>query len=348
MLVPDDPNELDGSENSQRVTLRWSVFDALSPEKKNILLSEETPKKILAISQQTGLSRLGAAQISIIVRLLAFGRIHGEEVRSRLATLLKNEGKDPNMASAVADIIDREIMTLTHAPEPSDEESPEEQKHSQAPTTPLPLLKALANHPKLGEQIITEGRIRVRSEAEPVRGTLRNWIRSYRDAVGIGNYDPLVRGRFIFNHDNTRRLSSLEQEKLALLFKSLEEETLLDIDPSRPAIIFPSPKPKKTSAPQPAAGLAPAFRPGTFPPPVAPLPSRPVSVPGARQTPPAQPPVAPQAPVLRIGGARQHGADAIRTEQAARYGDGAPLPTADTDEPSIRFSTDHILPSERQ
>lgn len=356
ILVPDDLRYLDTTEPSTQVLGRWSIFDGLSPEKKNILTHPETPKKIFALEKLYGLDRQECAKISQIIRWLVFGQLQKEESVARLQSILAATGKDPAIAQEISDYLKDEVFTLIRLPGDTYNGSLSEGELDdslKAGSLKLPLLKALADYPKLGEQVITEGRIRVKSEPEPVRGTLRHWIRSYRDAVGIGNYDPLVRGRFIFNHDNTRRLSGLEQEKLAMLFKSLEEETLLDIDPTRPAILFPAPKPKPKpapAAPRPGQpGSAPAFRPVTFPP---------IQQAAAKPTPPLAPaapqaPIAPQpsqiqqeTPSLRIGFARHNSANALRDEQAARFGHGIPLPTADMDEPSIRFSTDHILPSE--
>ncbi|NTW14745.1 MAG: hypothetical protein HGA38_00040 [Candidatus Moranbacteria bacterium] len=103
----------------------------------------------------------------------------------------------------------------------------------------LPLLSAIGKYPKLGEQAITEERIRVKNQSEPVRASLANWIRVYRDELGIGYHEPMLRGKFIFDSENGKRLSAEERERLNLILRSMEENVPLEIDSSVPAIVFP-------------------------------------------------------------------------------------------------------------
>jgi hypothetical protein len=103
----------------------------------------------------------------------------------------------------------------------------------------IPLLSALGKYPKLGEQLVTRERIRVKSQPEPVRPSLSNWIRVYRDELGVGYHDPMLRGKFIFNSDNCKKLSSEERERLNLVLRSIEENVAVDIDPAKTEIVFP-------------------------------------------------------------------------------------------------------------
>ncbi len=109
-----------------------------------------------------------------------------------------------------------------------------------AQTVSLPILDALSKYQRLSEQTVTEDRIVVKGESSPVRGSLRNWLRHYRDAVGIRKHSTMERGQFLFQGDNTKRLSAMERERVSFLLKSLDENTPVSIDTDRQEIIFPA------------------------------------------------------------------------------------------------------------
>lgn len=104
-----------------------------------------------------------------------------------------------------------------------------------------PLLKALAEYPQLGQQTITSGRIKLKGQPEPQRGSLNNWIRAYRDELGVGFHDEVQRGHFLFQSVNGRQLSPEDRERINLILKSIEENIPLDIDSVRQIILFPPP-----------------------------------------------------------------------------------------------------------
>lgn len=118
----------------------------------------------------------------------------------------------------------------------------------------LALVPALGKYPRLGEQQITKERIRVKNQPEPARPSLANWIRVYRDELGVGYHEPMVRGKFLFDSENGRHLTSEDRERLNLVLRSIEENVLLEIDTDKPEIVFPefAPTPKKpVPVPQP-------------------------------------------------------------------------------------------------
>ncbi len=118
----------------------------------------------------------------------------------------------------------------------------------------LVLLSALGKYPRIGEQQIATERIHVRQQPEPVRASLSNWLRVYRDELGVGYHDPMARGKFIFDSENGKKLTSEERERLNLVLRSIEENVPVDIDPEKAEIVFPEfhVSPKAPSAPRPA------------------------------------------------------------------------------------------------
>jgi hypothetical protein len=103
----------------------------------------------------------------------------------------------------------------------------------------LPLLQALSKYEKLGQQVITSEKIKLKTQIEPVRPSLFNWLKYYRDELGIGQHNNVERGEFLFRSENGRKLSGEERERISLVLKSVEEHLPIAIDTERQEIIFP-------------------------------------------------------------------------------------------------------------
>ncbi len=189
----------------------------------------------------------------------------------------------------------------------------------------LPLLKALADYPRVGEQMVTSDKIRLKGQPDPQRPTLANWIRCYRDELGVGMHDQVTRGRFLFQSENGKRLSTQDRDRINLIIKSLEEEFPLDVDTDRMQILFAASAAPAVQAPATAAASK-----LTFPSAPQAAPERPVRP----YTPPAQPASAAPAPVT-VGAGK--GSFLGATFGAAKNVAG------DT----LHFSTGHVLPGEK-
>ncbi len=120
------------------------------------------------------------------------------------------------------------------------EEAISQEKEIAASQEKLPLLAALGKYRGLSEQVITQEKIRIKGQPEPVRPTLVNWLRAYRDELGIGYHDPVLRAKFLFNSQNVKKLSSDERERLNLILRSVEDNVPVDIDTRKMEIVFPS------------------------------------------------------------------------------------------------------------
>lgn len=123
----------------------------------------------------------------------------------------------------------------------------------------LPLLDALSKYQRLSEQTVTEDRIAVKGESAPVRGSIRNWLRHYRDAVGIRKHSTMERGQFLFQGENTRRLSAPERERVSFLLKALDENTPVPLDVERQEVIFPVFEDRGSAATSAASSVVPAL-----------------------------------------------------------------------------------------
>lgn len=110
-------------------------------------------------------------------------------------------------------------------------------------TISLPLLQALSKYQQLGQQVITSEKIKLKTQIEPVRPSLVNWLKYYRDELGIGQHSSVERGEFLFRSENGKKLSPEERERISLILKSVEEYLPIAIDAERQEIIFPARNP---------------------------------------------------------------------------------------------------------
>ena len=159
------------------------------------------------------------------------------EIYKKLDELEKSGVKEVNMKTFASD-----YFSAPGAPH-SRNAFPTAGGHSQASsrdTISLPLLQALPKYENLGNQLITGGRIKVKSQAEPVRPSLFYWLKYYRDELGIGQHSSVERGDFLFRSENGKKLSGEERERISLILKSVEENLPLSIDPKNQEIIFPA------------------------------------------------------------------------------------------------------------
>ncbi len=317
MLIP----EGDGSIASQ---LRiWDKFDQLSLEKQEVITSVVMANKIFELQKKFGFSNDAIGLISLMIRNIFFGELTLDQCREKLVTVLNQDGNDSNQAAIVADFIQREILNIT---------LPKQQiasEKNQNPPVKKSLLKALSEYPRLGDQLITNEKIKIKSQAEPVRPSLTNWIHYYREELGIGFHDQVTRGHFLFQSENGKRLSAEERERINLILKSIEEEFPIDIDADRQTIVFPV---KQTGAP--TAPFGGAAQPATNPlfPRQSPVPARPVK--------PFQPTVPQDLPT----------AEPVPTPSAASkpsFFDRQFRPAKNVAGDTLHFSTGHVLPGEK-
>lgn len=107
----------------------------------------------------------------------------------------------------------------------------------------LSLLQALGKYQNLGNQQITGSKIAIKGQNDPVRPTIFNWLKAYRDELGVGRHDAVVRGNFLFHSINGKGLSAEERERLGMILKSLDENVPVSVDPGKQEIVFQEVRP---------------------------------------------------------------------------------------------------------
>ena len=102
----------------------------------------------------------------------------------------------------------------------------------------ITIAEALKNYPNLGEKSITVNNLKLKYFSNSVRPSIKNWITDFHDNMGAGKHGTVDRGNYLFHSENGKRLTPMERQKLSLLLKSLDEQTLLSIDEESQTIVF--------------------------------------------------------------------------------------------------------------
>lgn len=217
---------------------RWEKLRKLPPEKHDIVISRELPQRLLTLKERLQLGDEAIGCISLVIRKIFFGELDFAGAEAKVGSMFTASGVgDPNHAKAIVEFIQHEILTI----KPVKEIVPEEVLPSEllAKTVQLPLLKAMGEYRHLSEQMLTNEKIRLKGSTELVRPSLGNWLKSYREELGIGFHEPVQRGNFLFQSPNGKHLSNEERARMNLVLKSIEEDFPLEIDPERQTVIFP-------------------------------------------------------------------------------------------------------------
>lgn len=102
----------------------------------------------------------------------------------------------------------------------------------------IPVSQAISTYPKVGEQLITSGMIKLKIFPQPVRPSIKNWIEDYRSMMGAERHGMMERGNYLFHSENAKRITFEERKKLAEILRSLDEGIALKIDSSNQQVIF--------------------------------------------------------------------------------------------------------------
>jgi hypothetical protein len=211
----------------------WEKYDSLPPEIQDIITAREIPEAIYNYGQKWGLPDGETAYISVAVRKFYFHEWSLQECGNNIYSHFSANKSDQQNVQGMIESFQKEILAVR----PADKN--EKPNIIDSLMERLALLSAIGKYPRLGEQQITKERIKLRNQSEPARPSLANWIRVYRDELGVGHHDPMIRGKFLFDSENGKRLSSEERERINIILRSIEENAPLDIDTEKTEIVFP-------------------------------------------------------------------------------------------------------------
>ncbi|MBP6889253.1 MAG: hypothetical protein KBC19_01490 [Candidatus Moranbacteria bacterium] len=221
----------------------WIAFRELPIFSRNLLTSSELPIALQALSERFHLDQSTTAFVSVMTRKIIFQEWNEEQSRAELTAWCQEfDSKNISRLEEIFTAVKNDILTITPK-----EEAEEEKKHLIARMT---LLEALAQYPQLGQQTITETRIKLKASVELVRGSLINWLKCYREELGVGYHDAMLRGQFLFRSQNGIKLTDEEHGRIEILLRSLEDRETVEIDTEHQVLIFPPYIGPKNSQPE--------------------------------------------------------------------------------------------------
>jgi len=213
------------NETEDQTDERWAEFDALAEDVKEKLLSLEVAEIIFNIAESFKLSPQKAAFISRAVR----GSYSGKNPKEQWAQyFVSNIGVDASVAENIAQRVSKEVLGATL----------ESIMVNSGSRKSISISDAITQFPDVAEQVISSMPLKLRISPNPVKPSVKNWIADYREQMGMGKHGTFDRGNFLFHGENSKRLTSVERQKLSAILKSLDDETPLSINPDKQEIIF--------------------------------------------------------------------------------------------------------------
>lgn len=204
----------------------WDKFDLLSENNQEKVSSKKTASMVYEIKNRFKLDPSEKIiPVSRAIRSYYFGELSLEDMPFALA-------KEMNIDLTKAKEITQSVFTKI-----INDDSQE--KAYQANLENLLIPEALRQYPDLGEQLITENRIRVKNFPEPARPSLKNWLADYVMLTGREDRNAVKRSSYLFQSENGKNLSSSDRHKLAFILKSLDENTPITINKNTKQVIFP-------------------------------------------------------------------------------------------------------------
>lgn len=94
----------------------------------------------------------------------------------------------------------------------------------------VPLRELLEQYPKLRQQEITRVPIKIKGFSEPVKPTIGNWLRDYKEILGAGRHDNVQRAEYLYRSDNGKSLNDNERLLLTALFRAYDTNTPVPFD----------------------------------------------------------------------------------------------------------------------
>jgi hypothetical protein len=210
-------------ETDEQIDIRIDRFSRLPKKIQSKLSALELSGKIQFIGQKYNFDLLRLANITRLIREFYFGEI-------RLEDFPREVEKRMGVSLLTAQEISRYLKTEILDWDPWAE---------YVATLPkFPIRELLVKFPEIGDQLITENEIEIKNFPEPMRPSIRNWLHDYTQHLGQERHSSMQRMDYVFHSENTKRLSSPDREKLAIILRSFDDNEPLPIDQENNEVLF--------------------------------------------------------------------------------------------------------------
>jgi|GEM_PF-955424 len=210
-------------ETDEQMNMRINRFASLPKKIQGKLSSFEISKKIQKIGQKYNFDLLRLANVTRLVREYYFGEMPLENFPREIE---KRMGVSLFTAQEISRYLKTEILDW----------DPWTEYVASLPKAPLREL--LVKIPEIGDQLITEDEIEIKNFPEPLRPSVRNWLHDYTQHLGQDRHSSMQRMDYVFHSENTKKLSSPDREKLAIILRSFDDNEPLPFDQEKSEVLF--------------------------------------------------------------------------------------------------------------
>jgi len=171
-------------------------------------------------------------EISRIIREVYSRSLREEEIRRRLVEKINLKPNELDLA--LEDL--KQIVLLVK--EVGTKAVQEEKKELASQYEYLDIVNIAQNYPIALQQIATTQPIKSEAYDQFVRPSIKNWLDDYREKMGTGKHTSMQRNQYLFDTENTKKLSAIERQKIAELIESYDEGRQMIFDKANKKIEF--------------------------------------------------------------------------------------------------------------
>jgi hypothetical protein len=223
LLADYDPSDL------QSYRAVWASFRGLPEFSRKLLTSGELPIALKDLSVKFNFAQPTTMFVSVMVRKMIFREWDEEQSRAELVAWCQEfDPKNTSRSDEILAAVKKDILTIT-----PQEEVVEEKGVTMRMTQSIVSVSATRT---TGDY---RTRVKLRASVEPVRGSLINWLKCYREELGVGYHDAMLRGQFLFRSQNGMKLTDEERGRIEVLLRSIEDREVVEIDAEHQSLLFP-------------------------------------------------------------------------------------------------------------
>lgn len=209
---------------------------SLNPQARDVLLSFENTLLYNSLAEKFKLTQEQRDKLPKIVWQICLEGDYDALQKS----LQSNLGSSSEIIEQISDSISQKILSKITAPQPMQTKdlNPTNQTSEVKPIQ-MKLVDASKRISGFGDQLITSEIIQIKNSSEKARPSIKNWLTDYHFNLGNEKHNSMQRSAYLFRSPISKKLSSIDRQKLSFILKADDEESLLNIDPETQKIIFP-------------------------------------------------------------------------------------------------------------
>jgi hypothetical protein len=171
-------------------------------------------------------------EISRIIREVYSRNLREEDIRRRLVEKINLK---PNELDLAMEDLKQIVLLVKELGRKAEQK---EKKELASQYEYLNISNIIQAYPPALQQIITSQPIKLEAYNQFVHPSVKNWLDDYREKMGTGKHTSMQRNQYLFDTENTKKLSAIERQKVAELIESYDEGRQMIFDKANKKIEF--------------------------------------------------------------------------------------------------------------